>query len=161
MKKGTLNEMSRRKLLRMAFGAAGVSAASKLLPGQWVKPIVDAVVLPAHAQASLVLTCFKETPSATAPANAPGDELNTYANVSPPPAIGTPINYQWICNGSPIGGQSGTRLTVDASGNTGTGFGFTNPSAFGCNEGDVFGIEWSYLTATSQCLWTLTAPVNP
>jgi len=159
MTKSTLNEMSRRKLLRVVFGAAGVSAASKLLPGQWIAPIVDVVVLPAHAQASFALTCFKEFPSATAPENAPGDELNTYVNVSPPPAIGTPINYQWICNGSPISGESGTRPIADGSGNTSTGFGFGDPSAFGCNEGDVFGIEWSYMGATSQCLWTLTAPV--
>lgn len=47
---GDLNKdsQSRRKLLT-ALGGGGVLAAGNALPQNWAKPVVDAVVLPAHA----------------------------------------------------------------------------------------------------------------
>lgn len=45
----------RRKLL-MVIGGGGMAAA--VLPGKWSKPIIDAVVLPAHAQTSM---CVADT----------------------------------------------------------------------------------------------------
>ncbi len=36
----------RRRLLRTLFGAGAVTAA---LPGEWIRPVVKQVVLPAHA----------------------------------------------------------------------------------------------------------------
>lgn len=46
---------ARRRLLRAVGGSGGV-ALGVLLAGQWQKPIVKAVVLPAHAQTSPVET---------------------------------------------------------------------------------------------------------
>lgn len=40
---------SRRKLLRALLGAGAVTAA---LPGEWIRPVVKQVVLPAHAGVS-------------------------------------------------------------------------------------------------------------
>ena len=45
------SELSRRKLLsRVALGGAAISI--NLLPAQWVKPVVETIVVPAHAQVS-------------------------------------------------------------------------------------------------------------
>lgn len=41
---------SRRRLLKAIGG--GTAAGATLLPGRWSKPVVDAVLLPAHAQTS-------------------------------------------------------------------------------------------------------------
>ena len=44
-------ELSRRKLLqRVALGGAALSVT--LLPSEWVKPVVETIVVPAHAQVS-------------------------------------------------------------------------------------------------------------
>jgi hypothetical protein len=44
-------ELSRRKLLeRVALGGAAISVT--LLPSKWVKPVVETIVVPAHAQVS-------------------------------------------------------------------------------------------------------------
>ena len=45
---------SRRKLLKSIAAGSGAIVAGKSLPDSWSKPIVDSVMLPAHAQTSLV-----------------------------------------------------------------------------------------------------------
>jgi len=42
----------RRELLKAMIAGSGAVAASTMLPDQWVKPVVEVGVLPAHAQAS-------------------------------------------------------------------------------------------------------------
>lgn len=44
--------LSRRHLLKAIAATGGAVAASTLLPGEWVKPIVNVGILPAHAQIS-------------------------------------------------------------------------------------------------------------
>lgn len=51
----------RRILLRSIAVGSGTAIAYKTLPENWVKPVVNSVVLPAHAQAS------PETPQTTQP----------------------------------------------------------------------------------------------
>ena len=43
---------SRRKLLKSIAAGSGVIVAGKSLPESWSKPVVDSVMLPAHAQTS-------------------------------------------------------------------------------------------------------------
>ena len=43
---------SRRKLLRVLAGAGGVVATGALLPEKWTQPLVNRVLVPAHAQAT-------------------------------------------------------------------------------------------------------------
>ncbi len=43
-------QASRRKLLKSILAGGGVAVAGRGLPEQWTKPVVDAVLLPAHAQ---------------------------------------------------------------------------------------------------------------
>ena len=41
---------ARRKLLKTVTGAGGIVAIGITMPETWVKPAVDSILLPAHAQ---------------------------------------------------------------------------------------------------------------
>jgi len=49
-----MSDQNRRRLLKAVAAATGAAATSKLLPENWTKPVLDAIVLPAHAQATTV-----------------------------------------------------------------------------------------------------------
>ena len=50
----TDNESSsgRRKLLKSLVAGGGVWTTTKILPENWHKPVVDSIILPAHAGGS-------------------------------------------------------------------------------------------------------------
>lgn len=48
---------SRRKLLKSIATGSGAVVVGKTLPESWSRPVVDSVMLPAHAQASLPPLC--------------------------------------------------------------------------------------------------------
>ncbi len=45
-------KLSRREVLKALAAIGGAAAASALLPEKWIEPVVEAGVLPAHAQSS-------------------------------------------------------------------------------------------------------------
>lgn len=45
---------NRRKLLKSVVAGGGAATVAKALPDQWARPVVDAVLLPSHAQTSVV-----------------------------------------------------------------------------------------------------------
>ena len=47
-----MSDSSRRKLLKSIAAGSGAIVAGKSLPESWSKPVVDSVMLPAHAQTS-------------------------------------------------------------------------------------------------------------
>ena len=49
-------EVNRRKLLKILAASGSAVVASTMIPGKWLKPVVDMGVLPAHAQLS-ALSC--------------------------------------------------------------------------------------------------------
>ena len=49
---------SRRKLLKSIAAGSGAVIAGKNLPENWARPVVDSVMLPAHAQTSGIRTFF-------------------------------------------------------------------------------------------------------
>jgi hypothetical protein len=51
-----MSDKSRRKLLKSIAAGGGAVMAGKSLPESWARPIVDSVVLPAHAQTSGIAT---------------------------------------------------------------------------------------------------------
>ena len=46
------SSVSRRKLLKSIAAGSGAIVAGKSLPENWTKPVIDSVMLPAHAQTS-------------------------------------------------------------------------------------------------------------
>ena len=46
---------SRRKALRNILSGTGIVAGAQLATGSWIKPVVESVVLPAHAQTSGII----------------------------------------------------------------------------------------------------------
>ena len=50
-------EVNRRKLLKILVASGGAVVASTMIPGKWLKPVVDVGVLPAHAQLSTFFAC--------------------------------------------------------------------------------------------------------
>lgn len=53
----TRNKQSRRKMLKSIAAGSGAVVAGASLPDQWAKPMVDSVLLPAHANASGPASC--------------------------------------------------------------------------------------------------------
>lgn len=51
-----MSDQPRRKLLKSLVAGSGAIVAGKSLPDSWAKPIVDSVMLPAHAQTSQAVT---------------------------------------------------------------------------------------------------------
>ena len=45
-------EVNRRKLLKILVASGSAVVASTMIPGKWLKPVVEMGVLPAHAQLS-------------------------------------------------------------------------------------------------------------
>lgn len=52
LEKYTKTTLARRQLLKALAATGGAATAASLLPGEWVKPVIEAGLLPAHAQAS-------------------------------------------------------------------------------------------------------------
>jgi hypothetical protein len=46
------SDLSRRRLLKTIAAGGGVLAGAKLVPDHWVKPAIESLVVPAHAQAT-------------------------------------------------------------------------------------------------------------
>lgn len=50
---------ARRRVIRRLVVAGGAAASSHLLPDRWAKPVVESVLLPAHATSSLNVTLIR------------------------------------------------------------------------------------------------------
>ena len=69
-------DASRRKLLT-GFAATGTAAMMLSLSGKWSKPVVDSIVLPAHAQATNATISASTTPVPTATSFQTGFQYST------------------------------------------------------------------------------------
>jgi hypothetical protein len=54
MKKQEQLQNSRRRLLKVLAGAGAVAVTGTALPEKWSRPVVDAIVIPAHAQSTII-----------------------------------------------------------------------------------------------------------
>lgn len=52
MKDKENREVARRKVLKRLLVGGGVAAGAKMMPDEWHKPVVESVILPAHAETS-------------------------------------------------------------------------------------------------------------
>lgn len=65
----------RRKTMRRILAGGGLIAGSQALPEKWAKPVIDSVILPAHAAASPGVTTTTG-PTTVAPTTTP--DCSTY-----------------------------------------------------------------------------------
>ena len=75
----------RRRLLKQAIAGGIVGAV--FLPERWVRPVVDAVIVPAHAQTSPAPTTTTATPSTTTTV-APSTTVLTTTTTAPSTTVG-------------------------------------------------------------------------
>jgi hypothetical protein len=112
---------SRRKLLKSIAAGSGAIVAGKSLPESWSRPVVDSVVLPAHAQTSgctitmVVLDpAGAPVPSGTQIYNA-GEEYTFTGTVIPAEAgAGGQVTLSWSAPDGSAGQATGI---IDATGN--------------------------------------------
>ena len=95
---GAQTTLSRRRLLQAIAAAGGAVTASTLLPGEWLKPVVEAGVLPAHAQVTgVVYTIRGVTNPPAGPqgfCNLPQDFFVVVsATISPVPPVGSIVSF--------------------------------------------------------------------
>jgi len=98
--------ISRLRLLKTLGITAGTVAASAVIPGKWIKPIVDVGVLPAHArfsaacQYSIVLQVLDvaggQIPSG---GSSPAQDVDVVATVTPNPGPGNIVQFDVDING--------------------------------------------------------------
>lgn len=48
----TSEKEARRRIIKRLIAGGGITATAHLLPDKWSKPVIESVVLPAHAQSS-------------------------------------------------------------------------------------------------------------
>jgi len=83
-------EINRRPLLKAIGAGAGTGVALGLLPKSWMRPVVQSVIVPAHAAASPSVTTTTASPTTTVaptttvPATT-GAPTTTAAPGTPPP----------------------------------------------------------------------------
>ena len=65
------NEIDRRPLLKAIGTGLGAGATLALLPKTWTKPVIEAVVVPAHAAASPATTTTAAPGTTSAPGTTP------------------------------------------------------------------------------------------
>lgn len=98
------SKSSGRRRLLSALTLGGGALAAKSLPERWTQPVVDSVVLPAHAQSSPgsgpsspMFTCTVLGPDTIVAPGGTGDILMT---ISPAPGPGISIQARGECDGN-------------------------------------------------------------
>ena len=76
----------RRKTLKTILLTGGATVAvTKALPHKWTKPIVDSVVLPAHAQTTTVVTTTSAPATTAAPTTTAAPPTTAAPTTTPAP----------------------------------------------------------------------------
>jgi len=79
-------KLDRRNLLRVALG--GGALALFALPEKWVRPVVDAVIVPAHAQSSPATTTTVTSTTTTGTTAAPTTTVTSTSTTPEPTTTG-------------------------------------------------------------------------
>ncbi len=103
------NSNSRRHAL---IGIVSVLGSTSVLPQKWVKPVINTVILPAHAQTSATTTM---TPTTTV---TPTTTTSPTTTTATPTTTAAPEPVVAVLNGV-VDGPAGTTFTADASASTG------------------------------------------
>ena len=163
---------SRRKLLKSITAGSGAIVAGKSLPESWSRPVVDSVMLPAHAQTSttyIIVSCTAESQNGAPPGQAyqTGAEaiINLSATVSPIPPVGTNIRMTPTHNDGAQGQYSTQVEPTDAAGiaNTFINLGFPNAVPFVLGTVLTLRFEFDDASAfgSSFCEQSFTVVITP
>lgn len=141
---------SKRKLLAgLAIGGALV--AGKSLPEQWTKPLINSVLLPAHAQATNPVNALAITPEENCGASVSFTVgIGVQAVVTPNPGAGQDIVFTYTCNGAAAG------TFTEKTDTSGSAVVSKDGANLGCNPGDSLALVVTFLTFSQSCNWTMT-----
>ena len=132
----TLRVMGRRSLLKSLAKTGGVAAAASLLPSEWIKPVLDVAVLPAHAQLSqndvTILDCEVEA----------GDGYFPSCRLTPV-SSGISMTLTILIDGSEVASFT---ATTDATGDASLS---ADPYVYGWNGFDRLVFRWSFTNPAS------------
>jgi len=154
----------RRKVLKRLAVAGGAIVAGKSMPDQWLKPVVDSVLMPAHAQATGGTIAANWVIGDDAPGSTTGipvgvtntsndflyDDGTTmffYGQVSPPGA--TSLNVNVNVSGTNLPGFTGFPDSIAVNPATGD---------FTSTDFDESGDLWGDAPGTGSVTMTLSAP---
>lgn len=149
-----LNSRGKRRLLK-ALSAGGVVATAPLLPTAWTKPVVNVVVLPAHAQMSpasqTISATFTGFITGTPPECRVGAELAN-VTVTGSPALVDGTNVDLVISNTVIPDPGTTNLNATVAGGQAV---FTNVNL--CGNAPVRGPGTSTLSFTHNPSGATTA----
>lgn len=141
---GIVDVSSRRKLLSLLIAGSGIAASGRVLPTLWTTPLVEAVVLPAHAQASYRIICEANPPSGNTINST--DLIDIVVTVLPNPGPGQPITVSTFCAdfvGVGGGATDGNgQLIISNS---------TSPSQ--CPQSAELRHTFTFMGQTAECSW--------
>ncbi len=107
-----ISNSGRRKLFKLMAAGSGMAIAGKSLPENWSKPIVESVLLPAHAETSsseqTLTVSISSTTSWSVPANTIGSISIVAFGAAGSPGLAD-------VNGIGVGGSAGNGGTASAS----------------------------------------------
>ncbi|MDH3690876.1 MAG: hypothetical protein OEU36_15625 [Gammaproteobacteria bacterium] len=161
MRLGTnTTDQGRRRLLALLSTSGGVAATTKSLPDQWVKPIVNSVLLPTHAQTSpasppaLTISCVGiDNPSGTPiPENVPVGQFTMTVTPNPGAVM---VNGTIFCDGAVQTGPFPLSLDVNGQFTSPSG----SPSSFSCFSGSILTFQIEFMGVVGQCNWPIIDPV--
>lgn len=111
---------SRRQSVKKILGAGGLAAGGHLASGEWVKPIVNAVLLPAHAQTSEISVDSLEDPCSVSVVCVGSHLLDitvTGAVVPPTPGVNVELDIEVALSNGPFeAAEDFASLATDGNG---------------------------------------------
>ena len=146
---------SRRKLLKSIAAGRGAIVAGKSLPENWTKPVVDSVLLPAHAQTSgcTITMVVLDAAGALVPSGSLIDDGNlyTFTGTVTPAEVGAggQVNLSWS---APDGSSGQATTTIN---NDGTWSFAPMPLDYGAPDTDTTYVATTACAATSAT-WYFT-----
>lgn len=139
--------IGRRKLLKLLASTTGAVGASLLLPEKWTNPILDVIVLPAHAQTS---------------GEAPAQDQPSGRAFSLSGFLINPNNFGFVFRGVNISNFSGSFNFVDnyceVDGNTTLHYSITGGGMLDFTSGSTLSSIPASIVGGSSCDGTITFP---
>ena len=150
---------SRRLALKSALSASA-AVFSTTLPDRWIRPVVDSVLLPAHAQASAVdylIECAggQPTPGTVVPSDS---ILTSEFRIIPNPGVIT-VTARAFCGNDELPVLGTNQFETDPDGTLAL-VSEPSPAEIGCPVGTTFSHVIEAGGVTGTCSWTLGAPAG-